>query len=623
MNKGIDVQLCSALRHSGLWSDGVAVSHAKRYFTPGEIAVIAQDVSEPLRTNAISDACATALADIGDPGAALDMVRCALVYKGELRAKIVRSAVFALRRHLQPGGSWILRSQTFNLNRLKLLRALLKLQSDCADDDLQSWSLDSYFDSLVAESRLWSPDPKIFYDSTYFKNEFNEVMIGLETLLYVAFRGVGTIRSDAVKLVVAIYKMIHNRKDYAPISFKIAVLLGIENNIDVLREKGLSALESSLFSKIDLGQNLWEYDGFMGLAKLIFERLGEDRIFHKLLLESEIFNSCRAAFFEIYVVEEFERVGDIVTTPPTNDRLKELVRRLIVRGSVISGASVSVWVKINPDDLILIRGLARSGILTKYMNQSLLIDDLSRVLNDVDRIKVLEAILPCVSTVSGDDAEALCNTFSHNESKGRARLLLGSRVPAEKQSYFLEEAISALAESGSSIEALRALSDCYGSYSGEHLRAVARAAVSFAEGIGDADLLKRAYANASLASRYQTRREHLQAGFWYKSDTLPKHDQIAPLPRGRALVQVPFWSEHPLSATSDTMELRQSADSTKPDATFLSAVINHLRSFKKQRTRAQLYDECTDIALECYLRGLHSHSNIIAEAMFDSALMYR
>ena len=55
-NKTIDVQTCINLVKTGLWSEGLALSHARLHFGLSDLAEVARHLSEPLKSMAIEEA---------------------------------------------------------------------------------------------------------------------------------------------------------------------------------------------------------------------------------------------------------------------------------------------------------------------------------------------------------------------------------------------------------------------------------------------------------------------------------------------------------------------------------------------------------------------------------------
>jgi hypothetical protein len=321
-SKGIDVRLCVALIKSGLWSDGVGVSHAKRRFAPREIAAVAQAIQEPLRTNTINDAVAIALADANNAKAASDMVHFALIYEGEQKQRITYAAISFLERHLQRVREWVdIRYYRFEETPTELLRAALRLWTHAAAASHGLWRPDLYVERFITGANLWKPDPELFKDSSYVKSEYSVVIAGLETLLFLSHRGPDRLRNQAISVLATIYNAIRDRRDYAAISFKIALLLELEKNRDRLREKALASLATPyarLFSSTELFHNLWEFEGISGLAILVANEFGDDEGFHNLLMSSTETNPCKTEYLEAYLARRSlnEQNEQFATTLP-------------------------------------------------------------------------------------------------------------------------------------------------------------------------------------------------------------------------------------------------------------------------------------------------------------------
>jgi pimeloyl-ACP methyl ester carboxylesterase len=143
-----------------------------------------------------------------------------------------------------------------------------------------------------------------------------------------------------------------------------------------------------------------------------------------------------------------------------------------------------------------------------------------------------------------------------------------------------------------------------------------------AEGIGDAEGLKIAYALASVGLPDEVRVGLLRAEFWYYPDTMPTEPPLDRLPKKFSLSRLPYW--HPeVTSKKKLPEVVPRVDSTTSMDQFLEFSIVRLSDLPPDTTRAEIYDQLADIAQEFTMRGSNDYARIIADAMFDTAIMYR
>src|SRR5262249_34583168 len=147
------------------------------------------------------------------------------------------------------------------------------------------------------------------------------------------------------------------------------------------------------------------------------------------------------------------------------------------------------------------RAVAQIGLIQRHGRLEVIVNDLGRISNDTDRVRVVQIILPSIDVLAVDLAEQICGGFAHVESEALCRLMVGTRVIEEQRYRFLANALTGFSKAKSSTVALRALCEYIGSYADQHLSDVVQAATAFAEGIGDTDHLKCAYARASVGMR--------------------------------------------------------------------------------------------------------------------------
>ena len=544
MNKGVDVKLCIDIVRANLWSEGVAASHARRHFRLGDIAAVAQVLSEPLRSRTIQEAVVIAQTELDRIETASEFVRCAVVWEGPLRTPILEASIKLLEKHLQfKPGSW-LTSNRFSRERLIALRAALNLSKALSVESAQQWSADKYALDFVRAANNWRPPEKpitaISYQHEQF--EYESSIIALETLLHIAIDGPENVRPAAKSTLAGLQTKLVPRKEYSFITYKLKECLGVgSSDIDLktLAVNTLSSWYGDVYARIDFRHELSTFEGCSGFSKLIARTCRLDVDFFRRISGLKSKNECCHSFLEYYIFAWANKISD-KQLGETLGIIDGLIYHLTNRGSIApSGVD---FFKVDQTYFVILRALVRCGAVRRYVRWSILADDLSRVRDDSDRVKVLEIIIPSVDVLTEETADKLCAAFANIECEALARLIVGTKVGVELRERFLNAAVAGFANSQSSIVVLRAFAKYASNYSGDHLRGAIRSATASAEGIGDAGKLKAAYARASIGAPDEIRSISLRAGFWYSPDSMPSQPSFCPLPRHLSLMESPFWA---------------------------------------------------------------------------------
>jgi len=133
------------------------------------------------------------------------------------------------------------------------------------------------------------------------------------------------------------------------------------------------------------------------------------------------------------------------------------------------------------------------------------------------------------------------------------------------------------------------------------------------------------------------------SSFWYLADTMPMQPPLVELPRDRSVVPLPFWDDRAdfrkdwdadfeeagfEEADSEKKEPKKSVELPSleigvPSERFFEFTVSYLSNPLTDTTRVHVYDELSQIALELVMRDMHLYANVCADAMFDTAVMYR
>ncbi|UFW69197.1 alpha/beta fold hydrolase [Bradyrhizobium sp. WU425] len=616
MNKSIDAQTCVNLVKTGLWSEGLALSHARLHFGLSGIAEVASHLSEPLKSTAIEQAIRIAESSLMQAGTASAFVRCALIWEGPMRSLLVDACTRLLHQHL---------STSRNLWDGKVGTNALRASIDLANNAKPpNWSPDSYLTKFVEGGKRWRLPPQQEIgdlEITYLPS-----IVALETLLHLALDATFNLRSRALEALSSLQSELIQREDYCVFAFKLKVYcdlstIGVDWNTVCL--KALSSPYTSAYAKMNFEHALGESEGIAGFSKAILAEYRNDPAVLSSLLSGATSSPARLSLLEHICADDGISVSQLILMLGSHAWLADSFGnqgRIAPVGNGIFRA--------DQEYRVILRTMMRHKAPASVDQQNLCAD-ICRISNDADRVDVIEITLSYLKDLRITDAEAICSSFSNLERRALAQLMIGTQVERFHQREFLLAAIASFRDAKSSVVALQALG-IYVGYYGNHAAETVRAAAAFAEGIGDTEELRIAFARAAINLGAEATSSFLRATFWRVADSFPVEAPPIPIPIIRSLCCLPFWhSAFPRKKTGAPGPVRLHDKrpwmmaSKNSNEEFLNFTIAHLSTIPEDTTRVEIYEQLADIAQECTMRGLVGYAGIIVSAMYETAIMFR
>jgi hypothetical protein len=600
MNRDIDLRLSLALLKAGLWTEGQVASQAKRRFNLTDMMEAARHLPEPLRTQTL--AYATARVALVRPSAAIaaGLVRVAEVFDMPQRGKIGDAAARLISFSLDAEEASAAAPSSAKLGFLRVALLFRERLGDAALPEGPLW-VDRFLSRLEHSTKLtWSGEMRF---AGLKGDTFGETVAAAETLLSLASETDEGVRARALATASRLLEdELAGLPAYSALRFKL--LLRLRADPSAVREEARTALtvNDDRYAAV-CEQALLKNERLSVFAQQLSDLYADDADFVSEIVTATYPNRLALAFLETILSTDLDRRDGALAR--IGGAYAGIIRQLVERGMIAATAAGEFH--LSEDHYRIIAMLVRSGLGHESVTPASAFNDLRRVAGDFDRLRLFEAVLPCLGTLNLDAAEKLCALFRHVESASIAWLAIGTRVEDADRDTILKRAVSLLSEHFDATRALRALSRYISSYRGSHAMELAKSAAALAAGIGDADAMRAAFTRASIAMPAIQRRLRVKAGLWDWTDTMPTHAEIDPIPWSKSLTIPAFWVLPP----------------GVPDEQFNDFVFDHLSKVEEDDTRSRHCERLADIAQEFSMRGMSRHANEIAEAIFDSAAMYR
>jgi hypothetical protein len=619
-NKTIDVQTCINLVKAGLWSEGLALSHARLHFGLPDLAEVARHLSEPLKSMAIEEAIKIAEGSLRRASTASAFVKCALIWRGPLRVLLLEASTRLL--DMQLSGSYDFWSEKATA-ALNALRASIELASGA---EFGKWSPIPYLAKFVAQGRL-RPLPSE-QKLTELELIYLPSVLALETLLYVAVEGSPDLRLKALKTFSSLQGELLRREDYLVLAFKLKAyckLDAAEIDWESVCLRALSSPYTSAYATVKFAHSLGDFEGISGFSRAVVKEYRHDPTKLSHLLSGAMSPAARGSLLEHICTDLAISFPQLLLILGQRGWLIDALKS---RGRIAPSGN---WMfQADKEYQIILRATIRR-LDAPSIDREGICADICRISNDVERVDVIEIMLSCLKHLRLVDAEAICSSFSNLERRAVAQLMTGSQLESVHQREFLLSAIANFREAKSSVIALQALGAYLGSYNDRTDEAV-QAAAAFAEGIGDTEELKIAFARAAIHLGTQTTSYYLNSTFWRVIDSLPVESPPISIPKSRSLCCIPFW--HPefrlrkqksnsQVRPDDRLHRKRAMANAKSSDEFLKLTIAHFSEVPEDTTRAVIYEQLADIAQELTMRGLVDYAAVVVSAMYDTAIMYR
>ena len=625
MNRDIDRTLCLALLESELWTEGQAASHAQRRFSPVDMARIALRLGEPLRSMTLLYATRLASRAGPDSGMAGQLVRAAGAFEDVDRVNLARLARDMMAT---PLGLRVREDQSNETSgpfasRTGFLRAALALAGTLNADEIDGWTPDSWIDTFLHNYEhmplIREHGGLMFRDRVATHQPTVDL---IETLLLLGDHPDPGFAARAAALADTILEnLFGDLQTYARLRFVARFQRGRDRNS--LRETAIEALAataSKIWSDAPNAELLGAHEGIDGAARLMAANFGPDPALYQALTIPADPSPLLLAFLR-----------EVLAGTPTVEFMTWLgtafdgvVARFARTGSIGPEDSRTRFTP-SPSFVSVIRMLAVAGLFKTRLDVPRLLADLTRVEGDLDRIALVEAFLPYIDQVEVGLARDFCTAVAHPQSAVTAWLAFGARVDAPFRAAFLDAAIRRVPDCSPAV-ALKVLSTHIPNYRGAHALEIARAAAAVAAGIGDLDTMRALFAQASVAIGDDARTAALRAPLWYHADTMPTHAVVAPLPRNRSVTLVPHWQLTPIASTAQKVggpEYTSLAAAPLSPSAFHALVVARLSNIEAETSRIAASRDLVEFAQDYYLRGDIPASVQIAQALYETAMMYR